>query len=65
MSKPISSEPTASVTNTLELDLTFEGNKISGVWYHPDLADFVCAICGKQCKELGKPICVNVNPFCG
>lgn len=57
--------PDSATDATLELDLTFEGKTISGVWYHPDLADFVCSVCGKRCKELNKPICVNVNPYCG
>ena len=63
---PTKSVPQDSVSeNILELDLTFEGKTVSGVWYHPDLADFVCAVCGERCKELNKPICVNVNPYCG
>jgi hypothetical protein len=48
-----------------ELTLTFEGNRVTSSWYNPVCGDVICRICGKNCKALGKPLCVNVNPYCG
>ena len=48
-----------------EVTLTFDGDKVTGIWYHPEIESVICALCGKGCKEKGLPICVNVNPWCG
>jgi hypothetical protein len=49
-----------------EVALTFEeGLSVSSTWFHPELSPVVCALCGKHCKEEGKPLCVNANPYCG
>ena len=50
---------------TTEVALTFEGLKVTTDWFHPGLTPVACALCGKQCQEKGKPLCVNANPFCG
>lgn len=39
--------------------------KMSTSWYYPEAKAFVCKMCGKRCKELGKPMCYRVNPYCG
>jgi hypothetical protein len=45
--------------------MTFKGLEVSTNWFHPKLSPVMCALCGKQCKERGVPLCVNGNPFCG
>lgn len=52
---------TDSNTKT-EITLTFDGNRVSGVWYHPGIAPILCALCKENC---GKLKCHNVNPYCG
>ena len=48
-------------SSELEISLTFDGDKVIGAWYHPDLAPILCALCGKECKVK----CTAVNPYCG
>jgi hypothetical protein len=45
-----------------EIELVFDEDGVSGVWYHPALAPVLCSLCGKGCTEVK---CVNVNPYCG
>lgn len=45
-----------------EVELVFDGDDISGAWYHPKLAKVFCALCEKDCKGI---LCVNTNPYCG
>lgn len=59
------SKRTENKDSATEITLTFEGDKVTGVWYHPELESLLCKLCGKRCKELGKPVCVNINPWCG
>jgi hypothetical protein len=59
------STPDTSAEVVTEVTLSFEGRSITTDWFHPDLEPVMCAICGKQCKEKGKPLCVVANPFCG
>lgn len=47
---------------SLELELTFEGDEVQSSWYHPDLAEVLCTLCGKGCTKVK---CVMVNPYCG
>ena len=47
------------------VELVFDGDDVSGSWYHPAMAKTVCALCGKDCREKGLSPCVNVNPLCG
>ena len=34
-------------------------------WYHPSMAPYICALCGKGCREQGKEPCGKLFPFCG
>lgn len=54
-----------SASVVTEVALTFEGQTVTTNWFHPELTPISCALCGKQCQEKGKPLCVNANPFCG
>jgi hypothetical protein len=71
MSTRISNEKQSSpVTSVLEdeVEQTFTFNSdgsITSPWIQPEMVDVFCAICGKRCKELRKPLCVNANPYCG
>lgn len=47
----------------LNIDLIFDGNKVFGAWYHPELAKLFCALCKDE--EKCKIPCINVNPYCG
>lgn len=56
------------------ITLTFEGDRVKGVWYHPKLGPVLCSLCEKEptCKEKdAKPgdgtvrRCLNANPYCG
>lgn len=50
-------------SSTTEIELTFDGNKVSGVWYHPDLEPVICALCKKNSTCTQK--CYRINPYCG
>ena len=52
-------EPDSEVTT--EIELIFDGNTVKGVWYHPELKDVICGLCGKNCEIP----CHNVNAYCG
>jgi len=43
----------------------FDAEGVSSQWIYPEMAEVVCALCGKRCKEKGIPLCVNGNPYCG
>ena len=45
------------------IEMTFDGDKVEGVWYDQKIAPVLCALCGKGCKE--QSLCYNVNPWCG
>lgn len=53
-------QETASETKT-PIELVFDGREVTGVWYHPELRDVICGLCGKECEIM----CHNVNPYCG
>lgn len=63
----------SSVVTEHEMTFVFEESgsieepkaKMSTSWYYPEAKAFVCKMCGKRCKELGKPMCYRVNPYCG
>ena len=59
----LSSIPTSVSERTQKL--TFDGDQITSDWFQPEMAKVMCEICGKRCKELHKPLCVNANPYCG
>jgi hypothetical protein len=42
--------------------LTFDGDKVSGIWFRPELSDLICKLCGKGPCDIK---CVNANPYCG
>jgi len=43
-----------------EINLIFEGDKVSSSWYDKKLEEILCALCGRECKD--KSRCVNANP---
>lgn len=42
--------------------LTFDGDRVSGIWFRPELSDLICKLCGKGPCEVK---CVQANPYCG
>jgi phage FluMu gp28-like protein len=44
-----------------EVVLTFEDSSVS-TECTPELCPILCAMCGKRCQELGKPLCREANP---
>lgn len=54
---------TTPISSGLEIELVFDGDTVSGVWYHPDIAPVLCALCGENCMD--KSLCSSTNPYCG
>ena len=63
MSQPTKSPVASGSKPVREVELTFDGNRVSSSWYDPVLEDVLCALCGKGCTD--KSRCVNANPYCG
>ena len=50
-------------SNSKVIEMTFDGDRVQGVWYDQRIAPVLCALCGKDCTD--KSLCYNVNPWCG
>jgi hypothetical protein len=55
---------TRQVPAEVELHFLDDGTVDFG-WYHPVMAEMMCGLCGKGCREQGKEPCANLFPFCG